>query len=149
MGLLLILFEWNIINPPNKIYRKSQLFSQLLFALSNSRCFLRHGIYNILLKFRPLLAYCNNRQKKGFWWYFFNPIISLWFKTASGHYFWAIQNLNEFVATKAGLARAKLLYISRALSNFHGTEYEIWAGWANYEQILMAFFFMFSWTIFF
>jgi hypothetical protein len=50
------------------------------------------------------------------------------------------------------LKQAKSLYISRAVSKFHGTEFQIWAGsghvgstekknWANYEQFLWAFFF--------
>ena len=48
----------------------------------------------------------------------------------------------------------KSLYISHAVSNFHGTEIEIWIGfgpigiiknnWAEYEQLLRAFFFVFS-----
>jgi hypothetical protein len=48
----------------------------------------------------------------------------------------------------------KSLYISRAVSNFYGTEIEIWAGfgpvgnnekenWADYEQLLREFFHLF------
>ena len=47
--------------------------------------------------------------------------------------------------------QAKSLYISHAMSNFHGTEIEIWAGfgpvgntekkiWADYDQFLRAVF---------
>ena len=50
-----------------------------------------------------------------------------------------------------------LYYISRAVNNFYEREIEIWAGfgpvggteknnWANYEQLLRAVFFMFSWA---
>ena len=51
----------------------------------------------------------------------------------------------------------KSLYISRAVSNFYGTEIKIWAGFrpvgntetkflGDYEQVLRAVFFMFSWA---
>jgi hypothetical protein len=33
-------------------------------------------------------------------------------------------------------ACTKSLYINHALSNFYGTGIEIWAGWADYEQLL-------------
>ena len=45
----------------------------------------------------------------------------------------------------------KPLYRSCAGSNFYGTDIEIWAGFGpvgstDYEQLLWAFFFMYSWA---
>ena len=58
------------------------------------------------------------------------------------------------------LVVAKSLYISHAVSNFCGTEIEIWAGlgpvgntekknWADYEHLLIAFFSCFHANFFF
>ena len=63
--------------------------------------------------------------------------------------------INFFVRTLL-----KSLYISPVVSTFYGTDIEIWAGfgsvrstekkcWADYEQLLRVFFFMFSESIFF
>ena len=54
----------------------------------------------------------------------------------------------------------KSLYISRVVSYFYGTEIQIWAGfgpigntekrnWADYEQLLRSFFFMFPGAVLF
>ena len=61
-----------------------------------------------------------------------------------------METLWELIANSV-VMQAKSLYISRAVSNFYGTEIEIWAGFgpvgntekkivADYEQLLRVFF---------
>ena len=69
----------------------------------------------------------------------------------------SITNNNKNLADELILAQAKLLYISRAVSNFYGTKIEIWAGFgwlailkkkvwaADCEQLLRAVFSCFQW----
>ena len=61
-------------------------------------------------------------------------------KTKGPNHFQSCLFFQGLFAQKVSLSQLRSLYLSRAVSNFFGTEIEIWA---NYKQLFIAFFHIF------